>query len=62
MVVGTNVTIPTLPLFTLERSLTLLEPCVLEKFKYRKENSDCSQAIFFSRPTPIFDRRGERAR
>ena len=62
MVVGTNVKIPTLPLFALERPLTLLEPRILEKLEYRKENGDGSPAIYFGGSTPIFDSCGKCAR
>src|SRR6266480_1349464 len=55
MKIHSSVSIPSFPLLRIERPLTLLEPCILEKFEGREQDGDGPHAILFACAIPILD-------
>ena len=61
MIINANVKVPTLPVLSIQRPLTLLKPCVLEKLEGAEEHRDRAESVFLGRAVPIFDDRCEGA-
>ena len=59
MIIDANMEVPTLPMLSIQRPLTLLKPCVLEKLERAEEHRNRAQSVFLGRAVPIFDDRCE---
>src|SRR6266581_8817032 len=54
MMVHSNINVPAFPLLRIESALTLLKPCIFEKFECREDKRHRPDAIFFGCIMPVF--------